>query len=86
MAWTDDRPDWTCRYYGLQTDVKAAKEHRAKAEGRLDGYEAILSKTIFLAGNMSATMMGLTRSTHVWLSDGRSSPSLTFSTSPMSPC
>ncbi|KAI1785319.1 glutathione S-transferase [Ganoderma leucocontextum] len=45
---------WECKYkpyYGQQTDVEAAKAHRTKVEGRLDGYEAMLSKTRFLAGD-----------------------------------
>ncbi|PIL25385.1 hypothetical protein GSI_13275 [Ganoderma sinense ZZ0214-1] len=45
---------WELRYkeyYGLKADLEVAKEHRTKAESRLDGYEAMLSKTRFLAGD-----------------------------------
>ncbi|KAM5544342.1 hypothetical protein V8D89_002002 [Ganoderma adspersum] len=38
-------------YYGLKTDLEVAKELKTKAEGRLDGYEAMLSQSRFLAGD-----------------------------------
>ncbi|KAI1785160.1 thioredoxin-like protein [Ganoderma leucocontextum] len=45
---------WECKYklfIGLETDVEAAQVHRTRIEGKLDGYEAMLSKTRFLAGD-----------------------------------
>ena len=38
--------------------MEAAREYRAKVEDRLDGYEAMLSKTRFLAGDVSMRLAG----------------------------
>ena len=46
--------------------MEVAKELKTKAEGRLDGYEAMLSKTRFLAGDVSARMTGVIRDAHLW--------------------
>ena len=43
------------RYRGLVPDEVRVKEHTAKLEMKLDGYEAILSKQKYLAGEVRAT-------------------------------
>ena len=43
------------RYRGLVPDEVRVKEHTAKLEMKLDGYEAILSKQTYLAGEVRAT-------------------------------
>jgi hypothetical protein len=41
------------RYRGLETDEARVKEHTEKFGMKLDGYEAILSKQKYLAGDVS---------------------------------
>jgi hypothetical protein len=40
---------------GLKTDEARTQEHIEKLNGKLDAYEAILSKQKYLAGNVSAS-------------------------------
>ena len=43
-------------HYGAEPDEQAVEKHIANLEGKLDGYEAILGKQRFLAGDVSVLL------------------------------
>ena len=55
LTWADSdgTTDGDDRNYGEKTNPEVAKAYRAKVESGLDGYDAMLAKTRFLAGDVS---------------------------------
>ena len=46
-----------CRFLGLETNAEILERHTTMLDARLDGYEAILSKQKYLAGNVGISVI-----------------------------